>query len=160
MAKQKKFLALLEKYESRFEQSGFLVGDVFKFNDGYKSHEGYKNLNDNVKDVIDSYVDSDMHIRVTAVDEDGTITIAQDHGGGRHVGKVTIPSNMGERIDFGNNLPPLPDALRRDDKVQIKPVEVPPLPENPTDVKDGDPIKAEEDEEEAAKKKQGTEFYL
>ena len=35
MAKDKKFLSLLEKYQSRFETKGFLVGDVFKFNDNF-----------------------------------------------------------------------------------------------------------------------------
>ncbi len=38
MAKDNKFLKLLEKYQERFEQKGFLVGDVFKFNDNFKSH--------------------------------------------------------------------------------------------------------------------------
>ena len=52
MAKDKKFLSLLEKYQERFEQKGFLVGDVFKFNDNFKSHEAYKDLQPNVKTLL------------------------------------------------------------------------------------------------------------
>ena len=135
MAKDKKFLALLEKYQSRFEQKGFLVGDVFKFNDDFKSHEAYKALPANVKDVLDHYIDSGLHIRVTQVggEYSDEIVVAQDHGGGRFVGKVAIPASLGQPVDFGANLPPIPQVQRREDKVDIKPVEVPELPENPTD---------------------------
>lgn len=158
MAKDKKFESLLEKYQSRFEQKGFLVGDVFKFDDNYKSHEAFDALPKNVKDVLDSYVDSGLHIRVTAVGDGGDhIVVAQDHGGGRYIGKVEIPCCLGEPLDFGDNLPPLPDALKRDDLVTIKPEEVPELP---TDDKgavetSGDytttPHLKDEDEEEVVK---------
>jgi len=67
MAKDNKFLTLLEAYESRYNQKGFLVGDVFKFNDDFKSHDQYKALPDNVCAVIDSMIDSGLHIRVSQV---------------------------------------------------------------------------------------------
>ena len=125
MAKDNKFLNLLEKYQSRFEQKGFLVGDVFKFNDNFKSHEHYKALPANVKDLLDSYIDSGLHIRVAGVEDDAEhIVVAQDHGGGRMVGKVTIPCCLGEPVDFGDNLAPIPEVQKRHDKVNIKPVEV------------------------------------
>jgi|11_taG_2_1085331.scaffolds.fasta_scaffold00266_3 hypothetical protein len=133
MAKNNKFLSLLEKYQSRFEQKGFLVGDVIKFDDNFKSHESYKDLPDNVKEVLDSYIDSGLHIRVTSVDGSGEMVVAQDHGGGRFVGKVTIPCCLGAPVDFGDNLAPIPEVQRHETKVDIKPVEVPELPENPTD---------------------------
>ena len=37
MAKVKKFVNLFESYMKRFERGGFLVGDIFKFNDNFKS---------------------------------------------------------------------------------------------------------------------------
>ncbi len=134
MAKDKKFLALLEKYQERFEQKGFLVGDVIKFHDNYKSDEAYKALPDNVKEVLDSYIDSGLHIRVTQANGSDEIVVAQDHGGGRFVGKVAIPCCLGAPVDFGDNLPPIPEVCRHETKVDIKPVEVPELPEDATDM--------------------------
>lgn len=139
MAKDKKFLALLEKYQERFEQKGFLVGDVFKFNDNFKSHEAYKALPANVKDVLDHYIESGLHIRVRQADGGDEIVIAQDHGGGRFVGNVTIPCALGEPVDFGANLPPVPEVQRREDKVTIKPEEVPALPTDATDMSNAAP---------------------
>lgn len=124
MAKDKKFLNLLEKYESRYEQQGFLVGDVFKFNDDFKSHEKYKELPGNVKDVIDSMIDSGLHTRVSQVNADSDdVVVASDHGGGRLVGKIRIPCCLGAPVDFGVNLPPIADVQKRDDKVTVKPEE-------------------------------------
>lgn len=145
MAKDKKFLSLLEKYQERFEQKGFLVGDVFKFNDNFKSHESYKALPANVKDVLDHYIDSGLHIRVTQADGSDHIVVAQDHGGGRFVGNVTIPCCLGEPIDFGANLPPVPEVQRHDDKVTIKPEEVPALPENPVTADESGEVKTGEE---------------
>ena len=44
----KKYLTLVEAYLSRFQRGGFLVGDVFKFNDNFKTLDCYKNLGQNV----------------------------------------------------------------------------------------------------------------
>lgn len=156
MAKDKKFLALLEKYQERFEQKGFLVGDVVKFDKDFKSKDSYKSMNDNVKAVIDSYIDSGLHIRVTSADGGNNIVVAQDHGGGRLIGKVSIPTSFVSPIDFGDNLAPIPDAQRHDTKVDIKPVEVPALPTDATDMDSKVPTDGgnvthpahEEDEEE------------
>ncbi len=163
MAKNNKFLSLLEKYQSRFEQKGFLVGDVIKFNDNFKSHESYKALPENVKEVIDSYIDSGLHIRVTQVDGSDEIVVAQDHGGGRFVGKVTIPCCLGAPVDFGDNLAPIPEVQRHETKVDIKPVEVPALPTDATDMDSKVPTEGgnvthpihEEDEEVVEEKVEG-----
>ena len=172
MAKDKKFLALLEKYQSRFETKGFLVGDVVKFDKDFKSKDSYKSMNDNVKELIDSYIDSGLHIRVTSVDGGNDLVIAQDHGGGRFVGKVTIPTSFVSPVDFGDNLPPLPEVTRRDDEVQIKPVEVPALPTDTTEAdsavptegegaNDTNPHLKEEDEEEVvAENTSYTQHYM
>jgi hypothetical protein len=129
MAKDNKFLALLETYESRYNQQGFLVGDVFKFNDDFKSHDRYKDLPDNVRAVIDSMIDSGLHIRVSQINADlGDVVVASDYGGGRLVGKIRIPSALGQPVDFGVNLPPIADVQKHAGKVTIKPEEVPKLP--------------------------------
>ena len=156
MAKDKKFLALLEKYQDRFEQKGFLVGDVVKFDKDFKSKDSYKSMGDNVKELIDSYIDSGLHIRVTNADGGNDIVVAQDHGGGRFVGKVTIPTSFVSPVDFGDNLAPIPDVQRHDTKIDIKPVEVPALPTDATDMgsevpteggNDTNPYLKDEDEE-------------
>jgi hypothetical protein len=134
MAKDNKFLKLLEKYQERFEQKGFLVGDVIKFDKDFKEKDSYKSMNDNVKDLIDSYIESGLHIRVTQADGGNDIVVAQDHGGGRFVGKVTIPTSFVSPVDFGPNLAPIPDAQRHETKLDIKPVEVPALPTDATDM--------------------------
>jgi len=164
MAKDKKFLNLLEKYESRFEQQGFLVGDVFKFNSDFKSHEKYKDLPQNVKDVLDSMIDSGLHTRVSQVNDRGDVVVASDHGGGRLVGKIRIPSALGEPVDFGVNLPPIADVQKRDDEVSIKPEEVPELPtlgnsEGPVKEEDEEVV-AESTEEVAEKSDTYTQRYL
>jgi len=125
MAKDKKFLTIFEAYESRYNQKGFLVGDVFKFNDDFKSHDQYKALPDNVKSVIDSMIDSGLHVRVSQVGANSDhIVVGSDQGGGRLINKVTIPIALGAPVDFGINLPPIADVQKRHDKVNIKPKEV------------------------------------
>lgn len=148
MAKSNKFLSLLETYQSRFQQAGFLKGDVFKFNDNFKSDESYKALQPDVKDLIDQYIDSGLHIRVVGVEQDPEhIVIAQDHTGGRIVGKVSIPCCLGKPECFGDNLAPIPDEVRRDDKVTIKPEEV-------------EPVKFNHDEDEEVVAESYTKQYL
>ena len=128
MAKDNKFLNLLETYQSRYEQAGFLVGDVFKFNDNFKSHGDYKAMTQDIKDLLDSYIESGLHLRVVAVQHNPeVVVIAQDHTGGRLVGKVSVTPSLGQPVSFGDNLAPIPDSAKRDDKVNIKPEEVAPV---------------------------------
>jgi len=163
MAKDNKFLSLLEKYQSRFETKGFLVGDVVKFDKNFKSNDSYKSMADNVKELIDSYIDSGLHVRVTQVDGGNDLVVAQDHGGGRFVGKVTIPTSFVSPVDFGDNLAPIPDAQRHETRVDIKPVEVPALPTDATDMDSKVPTEGgnvthpihEEDEEVVEEKVEG-----
>ena len=78
MAKDNKFLNLLETYQSRYEQAGFLVGDVFKFNDNFKSHGDYKAMTQDIKDLLDSYIESGLHLRVVAVQHNPEYLILQN----------------------------------------------------------------------------------
>jgi hypothetical protein len=157
MAKDKKFLSLLETYESRYNQQGFLVGDVFKFNDDFKSHDQYKNLPDNVRAAIDSMIDSGLHVRVSQINANSdNVVVASDYGGGRLVGKILIPSALGAPVDFGVNLPPIADVQKRYDKVNIKPEEVPELPQLSNSA---GAVKAEEDEEVVAESIKTSDTY-
>lgn len=138
-AREKKFEPLFESYMKRFKRGGFLVGDVFKFNDKFKSDDAYKSLGDNIKDVLDQMIDSGLHIRVINIkNEDPSrypgnsdtaqlepvLDIALDTGGGRYTSEVSVPCCIGQPVQYAPNLLPIPDAWRRKDNVNIKPKEV------------------------------------
>lgn len=135
----KKYLTLVEAYLSRYQRGGFLVGDVFKFNDNFKSEECYANLGHNVKDMIDQMIESGLHIRVVGIRDKGAprypgnpqtssneveLTIALDNGGGRYTHYVNIYPELGSSETFYPNLPPIPDAVIRKSKVNINPEEL------------------------------------
>jgi hypothetical protein len=138
MAKVKKFVNLFESYMKRFERGGFLVGDIFKFNDNFKSTEEYKCLGTNVHELLDQMVDSGLHVRVVGIKDtsparypansdtsslDVVLDIALDNGGGRMTHYCSVPCCLGQPVQYAPNLPPIPDAMRRNDKVTIKPEE-------------------------------------
>jgi len=135
----KKYLTLVEAYLSRFQRGGFLVGDVFKFNDNFKTTEQYKKLGQNTKDMIDQMIETGLNVRVVGIKDttsprfpgnpqtssnDVELTVALDTGGGRYINYVNISPEMGQPLDIYPNLPPIPDEVRRKNKVNIKPEEV------------------------------------
>ena len=122
----------------RYERGGFLVGDVFKFNDDYKGSDGYKELGKSTQDLITKLIDSGLHIRVTGIKDtspsrypanpdtsslDVILNLALDTGGGRYSDHVSVPGCLGHSVEYYPNLLPIPDALRRKDNVNIKPEE-------------------------------------
>jgi hypothetical protein len=136
-----KYLALIEGYFKRHERGGFLVGNVFKFHKNFKNLEGYKKLNVNTREVIDQMIDSGLHIVVTAIRDttsprypgnpqtasnDVELTIALDNGGGRYTHYVGITPDLGTPETYYPNLPPIPDAVIRKNKTNIKPEELSP----------------------------------
>jgi len=137
----KKYLTLVETYLSRYERGGFLVGDVFKFNDNFKSSETYKKLGSNSRDLIDQMIETGLHVRVVGIKDttsprypgnpqtssaDVSLTLALDSGGGRYTHFVNVSPELGEPVSFYPNLPPIPDAVVRKNNTNIKPKEVEP----------------------------------
>ena len=135
----KKFVNLHESYMRRYERGGFLVGDVFKFNDDYQSTDCYKALPKNTKDLLTKMIDSGLHIRVVGIKDtepsrypassqqsslDVNLNLALDEGGGRYSHYVTVSGLLGQAVQYAPNLLPIPDAMRRKSKVNIKPEEV------------------------------------
>ena len=135
----KKYLTLVETYLSRFERGGFLVGDVFKFNDNFKSSETYKKLGYNSQELIDQMIETGLHVRVVGIKDttsprypgnpqtssaDVSLTLAVDNGGGRYSHYVNISPELGTPVTFYPNLPPIPDAMRRPNNVNVKPKEL------------------------------------
>jgi hypothetical protein len=127
----------MAKYPARGTQGGFQQNDVFKFNDNFKSDEAYKALATNVKDIVDEFIDTGLHLRVRGISPDGDkVTLSVDHGGGRYVGNVDVPCCLGEPVDFGVNLPPIPDVQKRKDNININPQEIEQDEENPSNMSD------------------------
>lgn len=135
----KKYLTLVEAYLSRFQRGGFLVGDVFKFNDNFKTLDCYKNLGQNVKDMIDQMIETGLHVRVVGIRDKGAprypgnpqtssndveLSLALDNGGGRYTHYINLSPEMGQPDINYPNLPPIPDAAIRKSKVNIKPEEL------------------------------------
>tara|TARA_R110001583_G_scaffold24979_9_gene90862 strand:+ start:2757 stop:3329 length:573 start_codon:yes stop_codon:yes gene_type:complete len=134
----KKFVKLHESYMRRYERGGFLGGDVFKFNDDFKSADCYKALGSNTKELIDNMIDSGLHIRITDIKDtsparfpgndqtsslDVVLNLALDSGGGRYTHHVSVPGSLGHSVQYAPNLLPIPDVMRRKDNVVIKPEE-------------------------------------
>lgn len=140
MSSPKKYLTLVEAYLSRYERGGFQVGDVFKFNDNFKSSEAYSKLGQNVKSYIDEMIETGFHIRVVGIKDstslvypgnpqtsssDVELTLALDNGGGRYSHYISLSPSLGQPVDFYPNLSPIPDAAKRPDNTNIKPEELP-----------------------------------
>lgn len=135
----KKYLTLVENYLRRFERGGFLVGDVFKFNDDFKTTDQYKQLGQNTKDMIEDMLATGLHVRVVGINDtngqrypgnpqtsstDVQLSLALDNGGGRYSHHITLNPQLGQPETYYPNLPPIPDAVRRKDNVNIKPKEL------------------------------------
>jgi hypothetical protein len=133
-----KFVTLHESYMRQYERGGFLVGQVFKFNDDFKSTECYKSLGDNTRQLIDDMIASGNHIRVTGIKDtsparypanpetssyDVVLNLALDSGGGRYTHHVSVPGELGQAVQYAPNLLPIPDGWRRKSNVVIKPEE-------------------------------------
>jgi len=135
----KKFETLFEAAMNRYQRNGFLYGDRVGFVDGFKNRDEYKNLGDNIKELLDQMINSGLHVRVTGIKNkypsitgpnpdqstgEVFLDIALDSGGGRYTHLCTIPSNLVTHIDDGHNLPPIPDEFRRKTKYTLKPEEL------------------------------------
>ncbi|NBP04264.1 MAG: hypothetical protein EBU90_30075 [Proteobacteria bacterium] len=146
-----KFLNLYESVSQRYQKGGVLVGDYVKFIDGFKSHDDYKELPENVKEMIEDMLKSGLNIRVVNtkpftptlspgnvqdIGQKFSADIAVDHGGGRLVGYLSVPTSLIIPDNAYPNLNPLANSQRRKDKVQIKPKEVEQSEEHPSNLSD------------------------
>lgn len=129
----RKFLEICESVLTRTERGGFLVGDMVEITD-------FNKIDDNIKDGLKELVGQGVNIKVVDIvnkypsDKPGSqlnnsgdviLVVSADYGGGRYVGKFTIPTTCCKVIDTYPNLHPIPDALKRDNMITIKPELVP-----------------------------------
>jgi len=139
---EKKFIKLFEATLSRYTRGGFLTSDRVKFVDKALSHDFFKNAPTETKAAVQELINSGVNLRVRNVksfmpavmgagnpDDFGysfNIEVVPEIAPGLYdVNKaVTVPSTLLDRFSDYPNLPPVPDKLKYDNKVQIKPSEV------------------------------------
>ena len=134
----KKFDAIFEAVVSRYQVGGYLPGDIVKFRPEYKSTECYKSMNSVMKQELDELINSGLNIKVVQVGsknynvssandhktaDNVVITIAGDHGGGRHFGSIAVTPNMIDIADMSDPTPTIPDQFYRKDTTNWKPEE-------------------------------------
>ena len=134
----KKFDAIFEAVVSRYQVGGYLPGDIVKFRPNYKSTPTYKSMHSQMQKELDELVNSGLNIKVVQVGSknynvsaandhktaDGVvITVAGDHGGGRHYGSIAVSADMIDVEDAGNPTPKIPDQFYRQDNTNWKPEE-------------------------------------
>lgn len=142
-----KFLHLIEATTQRMTNGGILVGDRVDLISGYKSKDSYKELGDSVKKYIDDMFSStDLNKKVINIktkypsrapgNEDNRgdsfaadVAIELANGLYDNQNAVTIPIDLLEvpqdfldSLEFGRS--PVPDSVKYDNKVQIKPKEI------------------------------------
>jgi hypothetical protein len=149
---EKKFVKILESTVARFKQGGLLTGDIVKFKTDVLANEWVKKQLPNMVERIKEFIESDKNIRVSAIkalrpSASGTVQsneqvddwycdITQEEAPGFYLNFMTVPLEVLEQIDTGNNLAPIPDSQKFDpnnDRVVIKPQEVD-LPKQDTEI--------------------------
>lgn len=127
----KKFDAIFEAVVSRYQVGGYLPGDIVKFRANYKSTPTYKAMHTQMQKELDELANSGLNIKVVQVGsktynhsaaldhktaDNVVITIAGDHGGGRHFGSITVSPEMIDICDASDPTPNIPDQFYRDDE--------------------------------------------
>lgn len=124
-------------FESVVARHDYLTGDLVKFRPNYKSCDAYKSMSTELKKEVDDLATCGLNIKVVQVgdklsgasagnqfktSDSYVITIAADQGGTRTYGKVTVSSDMIDKIPSDDvNLSPIPDEWKRKEKITIKP---------------------------------------
>jgi len=136
---EKKFDKLFESNFQTLQGGGLLSGDVVNFIDDILNHDWVKKQQPNLIDKIKEMMDSDNNIRVGSVKGErpavsGSIQqdqqvgefycdIVSEYAPGLWSSFVTVPMELLQHVDLGNNLAPVPDSQKKDDAVHVKPVE-------------------------------------
>lgn len=134
-----KFEALLENTLVRFQRSQFITGDLIKFKKNWQKNP-WVQANIDYAQKIMQFIESGDNLRVSAVkasqssvqgsygtyenEQANLIDITQEFAPGLYRDFMTVPSNIIEVIDTGNNLAPLPASKKRKDSTQIKPSKI------------------------------------
>ena len=135
-----KFDVLYENMLERFQQGGFLIGDRVRFKKDALKMDFFKNKGTNFLDIVKACMDPnfDLNLRVSAVKSVYPTTSQNYRGGtespdkifvdviieyapGLYRNPMTVPIEALELQDDGINRGPIPNSLRRKNKINIKP---------------------------------------
>jgi predicted outer membrane repeat protein len=136
-----KFDTLFESNFSRFQGGGFLTGDIIKLKDGWESDAWATNAPVQVVEKLRELAGSDLVLRVSSVKalrpavnssvdqslgvDDFHVDITQESAPGRFTGVfVTVPQHIIELNGANDTLPDIPDSLKREEDVDLKPKEL------------------------------------
>lgn len=136
-----KFDTLFESNFSRYQGGGFLTGDVIKLKDGWERDDWAKKAPAQVVEKIAELAGSDLILRVSSVKtirptinssvdqaggvDDFYLDICQETAPGMWNGHfVTIPQHLVELNGPNDGPPPIPDSMKREDVVDVKPKEI------------------------------------
>ena len=130
------FDVLLEKELERFQMGGIIIGDRIRFKGDALKHEFVANRAKNFQDIIAACMEPsfDLNLRVGAVKSiyptttqnyvggsespDGVyLDIYIEYAPGLYRNPMTVPIEIVEVIDDGNNRGPVPDSLVRKNKI-------------------------------------------
>jgi hypothetical protein len=135
-----KFDVLFENLLERYQQGGFIIGDRVRFKKDALNSEFMKGKGQNFIDVVKSCMDPsfDLNLRISAIKSIYPTTTQNYRGGTESPDKIyadviveyapglyrtpmTVPIELLELQDDGINTGPVPDSVRRKNKISIKP---------------------------------------
>ena len=138
-----KFDTIYESNFTRFQGGGFLTGDIVKLKSGWESDDWAKSAPSQVFDQIKKMASEDLVLRVSSVKpvrpavnssvdqalgvDDFFIDLTQEIAPGRFSGHfVTLPQGLLELDGPSDpaNLAKVPDSMKREEDVDIKPREL------------------------------------
>lgn len=137
-----KFDTIFESNFNRYQGGGYLTGDVIKLKQDWESSDWAKKAPAHMVSRIKELAASDLTLRVSAVKalrpsvnssidqatgvDDFHLDVTQETAPGHYNGNyVTLPQELVElKDDVTLNLPDIPDSLKREEEVDIKPKEI------------------------------------
>lgn len=137
----KRFVKVYESIITRYNHGGFLTSDVVKFIDNVLSDQFFKTVDDEYKQKVKEYVDCKDTLRIKNVkstfpavmgagnpDYNGysfSIEVTREIAPGKFSNdSVVVPQHLLIKVHNEPNLPEIPDKFKREDNIQIKPIEV------------------------------------
>lgn len=140
---QSKFMDLVESAITRYTNGGILVGDVVKFVSKFSSRPSYQGLSDEMKKVISDHAltATTKNLRVINVKPQFPSSAPGNENNRGNVfsvelafevapgmvdlqNKFTVPGDLVANQDFYPNLPDINDDIRKQEKIDQKPVPV------------------------------------
>ena len=131
---KKNFEHIWESVINRFQNGGFLQGDIVKIKSNAMSNPKVKEMSEQYQEMIKNALTTDLHLKLAALkstrpNSTGNYAAGTDaptdyfadivimHGlGGSWSNPITVPLEILERVDDGYNFPEVPESLKRKSK--------------------------------------------